>query len=170
VDGRVACARRHSFDVARRGYVNLLQPQERKSPRPGDQAEILAARRRFLALLTPGPGDAVLEVGCGGGHHLAAIAARFGCEGYGLDISVTAIDAAARRHPSLHWVVANGDRDLPYADASFRIVASVTARRNAAEFRRGQRARLAALADLDVTLSRDALLFRPAAARRRVEA
>jgi SAM-dependent methyltransferase len=255
VDGRVACSRRHSFDVARSGYINLLQPQDRKSPRPGDRADVLAARRRFLAggfetpltgailaLLTPGPGDAVLEVGCGEGHYLAAIAARFGCEGYGLDISVTAIDAAARRHPSLHWVVANGDRDLPYADASFRIVASVTARRNAAEFRRvlrddgtllvvvpapddlielrtavlgegisrdrvastresfapfftlarherirhvvrldpgsirdamtasyralraSQRARLAALADLDVTLSRDALLFRPAAA------
>ena len=149
VDGRVACSRRHSFDVARSGYINLLQPQDRKAQRPGDQAYFLAARRRFLAkgfetpltgailaLLTLGPGDAVLEVGCGEGHYVAAIASRLGCEGYGVDISVAAIDAAAKQHPALHWIVANGDRRLPYSDASFRLVASITARRNATEFRR----------------------------------
>lgn len=32
--------------------------------------------------------------------------------------------------------MASADRFLPYADASFRVVASITARRNAAEFRR----------------------------------
>ena len=32
--------------------------------------------------------------------------------------------------------MANADRFLPYADASFRVVASITARRNAVEFRR----------------------------------
>lgn len=90
----------------------------------------------IVRLLTLGPGDAALEVGCGEGHHLAAIAARFACEGHGLDISTAAIDAAARRYPRLHWAVANADRFLPYADASFRVVASITARRNAAEFRR----------------------------------
>jgi len=148
-ESRLACSRRHSFDIARSGYVNLLQPQDRKAARPGDSAHVLEARRRLLArgfemplteaivrLLTLGPGDAALEVGCGEGHHLAAIAARFTCEGHGLDISAAAIDAAARRYPGLHWVVANADRSLPYADASFRGVASITARRNAAEFRR----------------------------------
>jgi 23S rRNA (guanine745-N1)-methyltransferase len=250
--GRVACPRGHAFDVARSGYVNLLQPQDRRAARPGDSAEALAARRRFLAggLETPlmgeiaglvqlTPDDAALDVGCGEGEHLAALVARSGCEGHGLDISVAAIDAAARRHPRLHWVVANADRLLPYADASFRLVQSITGRKNAGEFRRvlrddgvllvvvpaaddlvelraailgegvlqdrvgptveavapfftlerherprrvvrldadagrdvmaasyrglraGQRARLAALGTLDVTLARDALVFRP---------
>ena len=86
--------------------------------------------------MTLTPADAVLEVGCGEGHYLAAIATRFGCEGHGVDISVAAIEAAARRHPRLQWVVANADRVLPYADASFRVLASITARRNALEFRR----------------------------------
>jgi len=49
---------------------------------------------------------------------------------------VSAIEAAARRHPGLGWVVANADRSLPYADASFRAVLSVTARVNAVEVRR----------------------------------
>lgn len=249
---RLACARRHSFDVASSGYLNLLGAQDRRAARPGDSAEALAARRRFLAggfeasltdaiagLVPLTPGDAVLDVGCGEGHHLAAAVARFGCEGHGLDISAAAIDRAARAHPRLHWVVANADRFLPYADGAFHLVQSITGRKNAREFRRvlrddgvllvvvpaaddlvelretilgqrvlrdrvaptveavaaaftlarherlrrvarldadagrdvmlasyrglraGQRARLAGLGALDVTLSRDALLFRP---------
>jgi 23S rRNA (guanine745-N1)-methyltransferase len=145
----LVCARAHSFDVARSGYVNLLLPQDRRSRNPGDAPATVAARLRIqsrgyetpltdaiTSFLTAGPGDAVLDVGCGGGHHLTAIVARFGCEGHGLDISVPAIDTAARLRPELHWVVANADRFLPYADASFQLVASITAQRNPKEFRR----------------------------------
>ena len=145
----LACARAHSFDLARRGYVNLLLPQDRRSRHPGDAPATVMARLRIEArgcetlltdtitsLLAVGPGDAVLDAGCGAGHHLAAITARFGAAGYGLDISVPAIEAAARLHPKLHWVVANADRFLPYADASFQLVASITAQRNPKEFRR----------------------------------
>ena len=147
--GGLACARAHSFDLARSGYVNLLLPQDRRSSQPGDAPATVAARLRIEArgcetplteaitsLLTVGPGDAVLDVGCGAGQHLAAMVARFGCEAHGLDISVPAIDAAARRYPALHWVVANADRFLPYPAASFRLVASITAQRNPEEFRR----------------------------------
>lgn len=143
------CPRLHAFDVARSGYVNLLQPQDRRSARPGDAPVTVQARRRLVerglempmteaiaALLTLDPADAMLDVGCGEGSHLAAMAARFGCEGHGLDISVPAIETAARLHAGLHWVVANADRFLPYADASFRLVASITAQRNPEEFRR----------------------------------
>jgi 23S rRNA (guanine745-N1)-methyltransferase len=148
-DRRLVCPRTHSFDVARSGYVNLLQPQDRRSSRPGDSAVAVHARRRLSSqgfeadfvdaiagFAAAGADDAVLDVGCGEGQHLAAIAARSGCEGHGLDISVDTIAAAARRHPRLGFVVANADRFLPYADASFRVVTSVTARTNAAEFRR----------------------------------
>ena len=34
------------------------------------------------------------------------------------------------------WVVANADRLLPYADRSFSVILSITARMNAGEFRR----------------------------------
>ena len=48
-DRRFVCPRTHSFDVARSGYVNLLQPQDRRSSRPGDSAVVVHARRRLLA-------------------------------------------------------------------------------------------------------------------------
>ena len=142
------CANDHSFDVARSGYVNLLQPQDRRSPRPGDSPQALEARRRVLEgveaplvdaivdTLSLTEHDVVLDVGCGAGHHLAAIARRFGCGAHGLDISVPAIDAAARRHRGLEWVVANADRLVPYVEHSFSVVVSITGRKNAGEFRR----------------------------------
>jgi 23S rRNA (guanine745-N1)-methyltransferase len=145
---RLICPDGHSFDFARSGYVNLLQPHDRRSRRPGDSPEAVAARRRILAgvegplvdkvvdLLTISMADAVLDVGCGEGHYLATIAARFRCAAYGIDISVAAIAAAARLHRGLEWIVANADRFIPFAEASFRVVASITGRMNPGEFRR----------------------------------
>jgi 23S rRNA (guanine745-N1)-methyltransferase len=146
---RYVCGRGHSFDVARSGYVNLLQPQERRSKEPGDTAEAIAARRRLhergvtapllegiAEVAKVGAGDEVLDAGCGDGFYLGMLARRTGCAGHGVDISTRAIDAAARRYKECQWVVANADRALPYADGSFSLVLSITARMNAGEFRR----------------------------------
>jgi 23S rRNA (guanine745-N1)-methyltransferase len=146
---RVSCARGHSFDVARSGYINLLQPQERRSKQPGDTTAALAARRRLHDRGTTGPlldaigeivaaspGDIVLDAGCGDGFYLGTLARQTGFSAHGIDISVPAIEAAARRYPGCEWIVANADRFVPYADRSFSIVLSITARMNASEFRR----------------------------------
>ena len=143
---QVACPRRHAFDIARSGYINLLQPQDRRSRTPGDSKEAVAARRRFLdrgdsrqlvekisSFVGDGP---VLDVGCGEGHYLAAFRRRGAAEAHGVDISVAAIDLAARTHRDCQFVVANADRFLPYAPGSFATVTSITARFNAKEFRR----------------------------------
>jgi 23S rRNA (guanine745-N1)-methyltransferase len=53
-----------------------------------------------------------------------------------MDISTKAIEAAATRYPECEWIVGNADRFIPYADRSFSIVMSITARMNAAEFGR----------------------------------
>lgn len=42
------CENNHQFDVAKQGYVNLLQPQHKKSKQPGDSPEMVEARFRFL--------------------------------------------------------------------------------------------------------------------------
>ncbi|MCU1246743.1 MAG: rrmA [Acidobacteria bacterium] len=146
---RYVCVNGHSFDLARSGYLNLLQPQDRRSKNPGDSAEAVAARRRFLdrghtaplreaflELVAPYAAGAVLDAGCGEGHYLGAMAARFPIEAEGLDLSVPALELAARRYPHCRFVVANADRLLPYADGSFALVTSITARMNASEFRR----------------------------------
>jgi 23S rRNA (guanine745-N1)-methyltransferase len=146
---RVCCARGHSFDVARSGYINLLQPQERRSRQPGDTAAALAGRRRLhergvtrpllgpiAETLAASSRDVVLDAGCGDGFYLGSLSGQTGFEAHGVDISIPAIDAAARRYPGGEWIVANADRALPYADRSFSRVMSITGRMNAREFRR----------------------------------
>ncbi len=78
----------------------------------------------------------VLDAGCGDGFYLGALQRETGFRGHGIDISIPAVDAAARRYPECEWVVANADRFVPYADQSFSIVLSITARMNPGEFRR----------------------------------
>jgi len=143
------CPNAHSFDVARSGYLNLLQPQDRRSKRPGDTPAAVQSRRRLHDLgvtnplldgiadfLAPSPDDIVLDAGCGDGFYLGTLARRYNFSAHGVDISIPAIDAAARRYPECQWIVANADRFLPYADRSFSLVMSITARMNAPEFRR----------------------------------
>ena len=146
---RLLCERGHSFDVARSGYVNLLQPQDRRSRQPGDTLATVAARRRLHDrgvtgpllhaigdMVAASPGDTVLDAGCGDGFYLGALARQTGCRAHGVDISIPAIDAAARRYSECEWIVANADRFVPYAARSFSVVVSITARMNSAEFRR----------------------------------
>jgi 23S rRNA (guanine745-N1)-methyltransferase len=148
-EGRLVCPRGHSFDVARSGYINLLQPQERRSKKPGDTAAAVAARRRLhdrgvtepllravAEITAASASDNVLDAGCGDGFYLGSLAQLAGFDAHGVDISTPAVDAAARRYPACEWIVANADRFVPYSDSSFSIVLSITARMNSGEFRR----------------------------------
>jgi len=87
-------------------------------------------------MVAASPTDSVLDAGCGDGFYLGSLARDTGCDAHGVDISIPAVDAAARRYPECEWIVANADRFVPYADRSFSIVLSITARMNAGEFRR----------------------------------
>src|ERR1051326_8528585 len=134
---RVVCTLGHSFDVARSGYINLLQPQDKRSREPGDSQEMVLARRRLLdsgmfkpiddAIASIVGSAIALDVGCGEGHTPSTC---------GIDISIPAIEAAAKRYPDREWIVANADRFIPYADASFDVVLSIPARLNPPEFPR----------------------------------
>ena len=146
------CAAGHSFDIARTGYVNLLQPQDRRSRVAGDSKAAIEAR---AALLDAGVGrtliaeiaklaaalelgrlkaaPTVVDLGCGSGEGLAAIVGPRAATGIGIDLSTAAAERAARRFPDLNWVVANADRRLPLLDASVDLVVSIHGRRNPAE-------------------------------------
>ena len=146
---RLVCPRGHAYDIARAGYVNLLQPQDRRSLAAGDSREAVAARARLLdAGIGAAPTTAivalvrslsvagvpqVVDLGSGTGHTLAAVAAGREVRGVGIDLSAAAADHAARRYPSLTWVVANADRRLPLPDASTAVVISLHGRRHPAE-------------------------------------
>src|SRR3981081_448099 len=87
---RLLCTRGHSFDVARSGYINLLQPQERRSKQPGDSEEAVAARRRvhergvtrpmlkaIEGVLAPSVDDVIVDAGCGDGWLLGELQWRY---------------------------------------------------------------------------------------------
>jgi 23S rRNA (guanine745-N1)-methyltransferase len=146
------CSRGHLFDRGRSGYCNLLQVQDRRSRTPGDTKAAVLARRRSLGrgLGEPlrdalcarvadwgiPPRVVVLDAGCGEGYYLNALCSRFGFDGWGVDISQPAIDAAAHAYSTARWLVANADRAMPFADGSFDLITSITARKNPGEFRR----------------------------------
>jgi 23S rRNA (guanine745-N1)-methyltransferase len=149
-DGHVfRCARGHAFDVHRSGYVNLLQPQDRRARAPGDAREEVEARSRVLAAglgrsldhelarvargLGLPRGARVADLGAGAGERLAVLCAALELAGIGLDLSAHAMERAARRAPGLTWVVANADRHLPLRAASVALVLTVHGRRNPVE-------------------------------------
>jgi 23S rRNA (guanine745-N1)-methyltransferase len=143
------CPRGHSYDVARSGYVNLLQPQDRRSRSAGDARAAVEARARLLAAgvgrvildefvgkatsLDLGQQGVVVDLGSGAGDALAALASARSMTGVGIDLSTAATEHAARRFPALTWVVANADRRLPVLDQSVDLVLSLHARRNPTE-------------------------------------
>lgn len=143
------CSHGHAFDIARSGYLNLMQPHDRHSRSPGDSPEAVRARR---ALLDAGFGEVlsqaleesvahaalrpracVADLGCGEGTYLDRLARCFDLDAFGVDLSAAAIEAAARRHKGPLWIVANADRTLPFEDGVLDLVLSIDGRRNPSE-------------------------------------
>jgi 23S rRNA (guanine745-N1)-methyltransferase len=144
------CARKHAYDVSRSGYINLLQPQDRRSLSAGDSIAVVEARARLLDAGLGGtlvgtlirrltswqlPDDAVIaDLGSGSGHALAAcVAVARTVIGIGIDLSTAAARHASRRFPDLTWVVANADRRLPLIDGRVSLFVSLHGRRNPVE-------------------------------------
>ena len=48
LDRSYRCPNRHSFDIARQGYVNLLTVNQKHSLNPGDTRQQVLSRRAFL--------------------------------------------------------------------------------------------------------------------------
>ncbi|MEI8634292.1 23S rRNA (guanine(745)-N(1))-methyltransferase [Vibrio sp. PP-XX7] len=132
------CPNRHQFDIAKEGYVNLMPVQHKRSKEPGDNKEMMQARRRFLeneyynpmrdrvgqlcSEFIPATSSSVqfLDIGCGEGFYTTHVAQRLSspdsqAQMFGLDISKTAIRYAAKRYHNCQFSVASSHR-LPFAD------------------------------------------------------
>lgn len=147
--GALRCPHGHTFDVARQGYANLLTGS--RVPGTADTPAMVAARDRFLgeghytALAgrlarvvreaLPEHGGAVLDVGAGTGHYLAAVLTGT-ARGVALDVSKYAARRAARAHPRIGAVVADVWRGLPVRDAAIDVLINVFAPRSGPEFAR----------------------------------
>lgn len=146
-----ACANGHSFDRAKEGYVNLLLSHQRRSGRPGDDACMIQARRRFFdsgafepltrlvfssACIRRSAPVSLLDCGCGEGHFAGTLSDVRDGTFCGADISKEAVRCAAGRYKKATWIVANIMRGLPFADRSFDCILSLLAPRNPPEFAR----------------------------------
>ncbi len=148
------CENRHSFDIAKEGYVNLLPVQNKRSIDPGDNLTMMQARRAFLnqgfyqplvqsisSLLQTHLSDnaSLLDLGCGEGYYTQALAQQLNTTGqhqfWGVDISKTAIRYAAKREPSIAFTVASAYQ-LPFFNASFDAVIRIYAPSDDNELRR----------------------------------
>jgi 23S rRNA (guanine745-N1)-methyltransferase len=148
-DRALRCARGHSFDIAKQGYVTLLTGASTKMT--GDTAAMLDARAAFhdarhfapiaealvTALAAGPPPRALLDIGAGTGYYLAAaLDAVPDARGIALDVSKPAARRAARAHPRAASILADAWRGLPVADAALTHVLTVFAPRNADEVAR----------------------------------
>ena len=141
------CANRHSFDIARQGYVNLLAVQQKHSLHPGDTREQVLSRREFLeggfytpirdslCRLASGEQGPILDVGCGEGYYSTRLAEALSAELTGLDISKEAVRCAAAKYKNAGWLCASAAH-LPVQTGAVGLVTSLFALTVPEEFHR----------------------------------
>lgn len=124
--GALVCENRHSFDIAAKGYVNLLRAFGKSH---GDNADMVTARRRFLATGAYAPmrkavaealtdylsGGVLLDSGCGEGYYTEEFAKNSAFSVYGIDISPKAAAYSAKKECCYGIAVASA-YDLPVED------------------------------------------------------
>ena len=143
------CSNRHSFDMARQGYVNLLTVQQKHSLAPGDTREQVLSRRAFLeaGFYAPiagtlidtakkyGVSGEILDIGCGEGYYSARLADALGLPLTGLDISKEAVRCAAAKYKNARWRCATAAH-IPVAEGSAALLTSLFALTLPEEFHR----------------------------------
>lgn len=154
------CNKGHSFDISRKGYVNLLLPNHKGSGNPGDSKEMLQSRRDFLnkgyyegfsdrlnALSShyipndDANGISILDAGCGEGYYLSRLKNSLWASGmeksdiYGIDVSKAAINLASGRDKAIRFAVAS-TYHLPLLDRCLDGILCIFSPRDEKEFLR----------------------------------
>lgn len=137
--GSLVCAERHTYDIARQGYVNLLPVQQKHSLAPGDTPEMLTARRNFLdgGHYEPIFFDVldaidryqkevgtIADIGCGEGYYTAGLGHRYHTTVIGADIAKAAVRMACSRTKAIDWLTATASH-LPIADSSVDVITAM---------------------------------------------
>ena len=148
-DRALVCPSRHSFDIARQGYVSLLAAPTKFA---ADTAAMVRTRDAFLtaghydaiadgltrfARRWAAPAGCVVDVGGGTGFYSARVLdALPDQDGVVLDISKFAARHAATAHPRIGAIVADAWQPLPLATGAAGLVLDVFAPRNGPELQR----------------------------------
>ena len=127
------CINKHSFDIAKEGYLNLLISKKNA----GDTKESTLARLNFqekgyydflgkeLATIISNKSNSfdILDLGCGVGYYDKFISCK---SLIGLDISKNAIQRASKHNKNYLYVVGS-NAEIPFEDNSFDVVFSIFA-------------------------------------------
>ena len=149
LESSLKCCNRHSFDLAKFGYVNLT-PQIKQSANydkenfqnrqqileAGFYQAILEAVSDLLA--SSETSTTVLDIGCGEGFYSRKLQERHPDKTfYAFDISKDSVQIAAKSEPNwaVNWFVGDLAR-LPIKDASMDILLDIFSPANYGEFRR----------------------------------
>lgn len=151
-DKSLVCNKKHCFDLAKEGYVNLLPVNSKKSKDPGDNSKMMLARRSFLdlghyklladklvELIRNIPGNekmTILDTGCGEGYYTGYIKNSIkSLNMLGLDISKVAVRNASKKYKDVNFCVASAF-ELPVKDTSIDIILRVFAPSSESEIQR----------------------------------
>jgi len=143
-EGKMSCLSNHTFDVAKQGYVYMLNrpvqsmygkelfDSRHTVIQAGIYDRLQAAIAREITVAQP----VLLDTGCGEGSHLHRICEQLDRPvGVGIDISKEGIIAAAKYNPEELWCV--GDlANSPFNEQSFDAILNILSPANYDEFKR----------------------------------
>lgn len=145
---RYICKNNHSFDISKKGYVNLLMSNASKEKRHGDDKAMISARTDFLERGFYSPlskavsemaseefenkiSPTVFECGCGECYYLSNLGKALAEKNispvlYGMDISKEALPFGKKRDPQIKLFAASAFK-LPLLNESVDIAISIFA-------------------------------------------
>ena len=149
IETSLKCSNRHSFDLAKFGYVNLAPPIKQST---NYDKENFQNRQQILEagfyqailegisdiLATKSSAKTVLDIGCGEGFYSRKLQESHSDKTfYAFDISKDSVQIAAKSEPNwaVNWFVGDLAR-LPIKDASMDILLDIFSPANYGEFRR----------------------------------
>lgn len=145
IDKSLVCDKKHSFDVAKSGYVNLCRNFKAAQ---GDNKEMVASRTAFLekdyyrvlademvSLIRRINPNVLFECACGQGYYTRQMKMAMDGEVHAFDMSREAILHASKKDKESSYVIAS-IFDLPVFDASADVITVIFAPIAAEEFHR----------------------------------
>lgn len=141
------CENKHSFDIAKKGYVNFLLAHKMNSKLPGDNKLMVDARNNFLSkgyysvfrdklteLIDQFNPKSILDAGCGEGYYTDGVY-QPSRNIIGIDISKTALQKAAPKNRNITYIAASLF-DIPVQSESTDLLFSLFAPYAGEEFHR----------------------------------
>lgn len=146
-DSSLVCERRHTYDIARQGYVNFVPGQKEtfykkelfahraKAFEAGVYAPVVARLTQAIDRYAPGNSPVLLDVGCGEGYYAKAVCPGRSMTRIGFDLSKDAVRLAARGQKTAAFFAADL-KNIPMRSRTADVLLDVFTPANYAEFGR----------------------------------